>query len=148
MIARVGLSTSLAAASLLAGSLARASEQVQDVEDRPREDAEPFKGASLPVNVTPADHANVVERHEAQATIYGECPTRLSVQKDSPFFDADAITHIRVWFRGTERNNVVEYDVKNGWYLLQLRDVHGRPRWSRGKHVTTKIQGAVVVRWK
>jgi hypothetical protein len=67
-------------------------------------------------------------------------PDRLSIDPESPFYDADALArNVGVRFKGVEKNNVEEYCVSEGWIRVsagQAKDRHGRP-------VTIKLTGPV-----
>lgn len=79
----------------------------------------------------------------------GPIPDRLSVEPDSPHFNRDVANGIRVWFKGVERKNVVEYCISERWVRFQCRDGKQRPLWRKGKHVTTpKLQGDIKVEWR
>lgn len=75
-------------------------------------------------------------------------PDRLSVDRESPYYDETATKLVRVWFKGMERKNVVEYCVSEGWVKLQARDGKMRPIFRKGKHVSIHLQGPVEVQWK
>ncbi|MDX7951649.1 DUF3297 family protein [Lichenihabitans sp. Uapishka_5] len=67
-------------------------------------------------------------------------PDHLSVDPDSPFYDADALERgIGIRFKGVEKNNVEEYSVSEGWVRVaagKARDRHGQP-------LTLKMKGTV-----
>ena len=67
-------------------------------------------------------------------------PDRLSVNPDSPFYDAEALERgVGVRFKGVEKTNVDEYCVSEGWVRLTA----GAARDRRGNAMTIKLQGAV-----
>jgi hypothetical protein len=67
-------------------------------------------------------------------------PDRLSVNPDSPYYDADLLERgIGIRFKGVERNDVEEYSISEGWIRVALGkkvDRHGRP-------LTIKLSGPV-----
>ena len=67
-------------------------------------------------------------------------PDRLSVDPDSPFYDAAVLEReIGVRFRGVEKNNVEEYCVSEGWVRLAV----GKTLDRKGKQLTIKYSGPV-----
>jgi len=67
-------------------------------------------------------------------------PDRLSVNPDSPYYDADALARgVGIRFKGQEKTNVDEYCVSEGW----VRVVAGAAKDRRGQPLTLKLQGAV-----
>jgi Protein of unknown function (DUF3297). len=67
-------------------------------------------------------------------------PDRLSVDPDSPFYDADVLArNIGVKFKGEDKTNVEEYCVSEGWVRLAV----GKRVDRRGKALTVKLQGPV-----
>lgn len=67
-------------------------------------------------------------------------PDRLSVDPDSPYYDAKVLERdIGVRFRGVEKNNVEEYCVSEGWVRLAV----GKTLDRRGKQLTIKYTGPV-----
>ena len=67
-------------------------------------------------------------------------PDRLSVDPDSPYYDAALLERgVGVRFKGVEKTNVEEYCVSEGWVRLTVgttMDRHGKP-------MTLKLQGPV-----
>lgn len=67
-------------------------------------------------------------------------PDRLSNDPRSPHYDADALSRgIGIRFKGSERTDVEEYSVSEGWVRVALGkkvDRHGRP-------LTIKLTGPV-----
>ena len=67
-------------------------------------------------------------------------PDRLSVNPDSPYYDADVLQrNVGVKFKGQDKTNVEEYCVSEGWVRLSVgtsKDRHGNP-------LTMKLQGLV-----
>lgn len=75
-------------------------------------------------------------------------PDRLSVNPDSPFYDADVLARdIGIRFKGVEKNNVEEYCVSEGWVKVAAgtaKDRFGRPMTITLKGpVEPYIRGAV-----
>jgi hypothetical protein len=67
-------------------------------------------------------------------------PDRLSVNPDSPHYDADALERgVGVLFKGVDKNNVDEYCVSEGWVRLSV----GKTVDRHGKAMTVKLQGPV-----
>ena len=67
-------------------------------------------------------------------------PDRLSVDPDSPFYDADLLTRgVGIRFKGEEKNNVEEYCVSEGWVRLAV----GKTVDRHGNAMTVKYKGAV-----
>ena len=67
-------------------------------------------------------------------------PDRLSTNPDSPYFDQDLLSRgVGIRFKGTERRDVEEYCISEGWIRVALGkkvDRHGRP-------LTIKLTGEV-----
>ena len=67
-------------------------------------------------------------------------PDRLSVNPDSPHYDAAALERgVGVRFKGVEKTNVDEYCVSEGWVRLSV----GKTVDSKGNAMTVKLQGTV-----
>lgn len=67
-------------------------------------------------------------------------PDRLAVNPNSPFHDPAMLERgIGVRFNGTERDDVEEYSVSEGWIRVQA----GKARDRRGNPMTLKINGSV-----
>lgn len=67
-------------------------------------------------------------------------PDRLSIDPASPHFDAGALRRgVGIRFRGTERRDVEEYCISEGWIRVQA----GKTVDRRGKPLTLKLSGAV-----
>jgi hypothetical protein len=67
-------------------------------------------------------------------------PDRLSVDPRSPFYDADALARgVGIIFNGTERFNVEEYCVSEGWVRLSMAKTRDR----KGNPLTMKLNGNV-----
>lgn len=67
-------------------------------------------------------------------------PDRLSVDPESPYYDAEVLAHdIGIRFKGVEKTTVEEYCVSEGWIRVpagNAKDRHGRP-------LTIKLTGTV-----
>ena len=67
-------------------------------------------------------------------------PDRLSVDPNSPYYDADVLArNVGVRFKGEEKTNVEEYCVSEGWVRLAVgasKDRHGNP-------LTIRLKGPV-----
>ena len=69
-----------------------------------------------------------------------QMPDRLSVDPDSPFYNADLLARgVGIRFRGEEKTNVEEYCVSEGWVRLAVGNKVDR----RGKTLTIKLTGLV-----
>lgn len=69
-----------------------------------------------------------------------ELPDRLSVNPASPHFNEEVLKrNIGVRFNGTEKTNVEEYCVSEGW----IRVAAGRGVDRRGNPLLIKIKGSV-----
>ena len=67
-------------------------------------------------------------------------PDRLSVNPDSPYYDADLLERgIGIRFKGVERKDVEEYSISEGWIRVAL----GRKVDRRGRPLTLKLTGPV-----
>ena len=67
-------------------------------------------------------------------------PDRLSVDPDSRYYDGELLKRdIGVRFNGTERTNVEEYCISEGW----IRVVIGKTLDRRGKPLTVQYKGTV-----
>lgn len=67
-------------------------------------------------------------------------PDRLSVNPDSPFYDAEVLAKdIGIRFKGTEKTNVEEYCVSEGWVRMAV----GNSRDRFGNPMTVKASGPV-----
>ncbi|HPE49399.1 MAG TPA: DUF3297 family protein [Hyphomonas sp.] len=69
-------------------------------------------------------------------------PDRLSVDPDSPFYDAELLQHeIGVRFNGVEKTNVEEYCISEGWVKVAA----GKALDRKGRPLTLKLKGPVEV---
>lgn len=67
-------------------------------------------------------------------------PDRLSIDPDSPYFDADVLRRgIGIRFKGNERRDVEEYSISEGWIRVQA----GKTMTRTGKPLTLKLTGPV-----
>ena len=67
-------------------------------------------------------------------------PDRLAIDPASPHFDADKLERgIGIRFKDTERNNVEEYSISEGWIRVQA----GRTLDRKGRPLTLKLSGPV-----
>lgn len=67
-------------------------------------------------------------------------PDRLSIDQDSPYFDAEALSRgIGIRFKERERKDVEEYSISGGWIRVQA----GKTMDRRGKPLTIKLSGPV-----
>ena len=72
-------------------------------------------------------------------------PDRLSNDPDSPYYNAALLERdVGVRFKGTEKTNVAEYCISEGWIRVEAgktKDRHGNP-------LTIKLSGSVEVYFK
>jgi len=67
-------------------------------------------------------------------------PDRLSVNPNSPFYDAATLERgVGIRFKGAEKTNVDEYCVSEGWVRLSVGATVDR----KGNPMTVKLQGPV-----
>ena len=67
-------------------------------------------------------------------------PDRLSVNPDSPYYDAALLERgIGIRFKGVEKTNVEEYCVSEGWVRLSA----GKTLDRTGNPMTVKLKGTV-----
>ena len=67
-------------------------------------------------------------------------PDRLSVDPDSPFYDATLLERgIGIRFNGAEKTNVDEYCVSEGWVRVSA----GKAKDRTGRPMTIKLKGQV-----
>ncbi|MET0292426.1 MAG: DUF3297 family protein [Steroidobacteraceae bacterium] len=67
-------------------------------------------------------------------------PDRLSVDPRSPHYDEALLTRgVGIRFNGTERTNVEEYCVSEGW----IRTAIGKTLDRKGQPMTIKLKGVV-----
>ena len=69
-----------------------------------------------------------------------ELPDRLSVDPNSPYYNAEVLARdVGIHFKGVEKTNVEEYCVSEGWVRVtagNAKDRHGNP-------LTIKVHGPV-----
>ncbi len=69
-------------------------------------------------------------------------PDRLSVDADSPYYNSELLLRgVGVRINGTEKTNVEEYCISEGW----IRVPAGKALDRKGKPLTLKIKGTVEV---
>ena len=69
-----------------------------------------------------------------------DLPDRLSVNPDSPHYDAELLQRgIGIRFNGVEKTNVDEYCISEGW----IRVAAGKAKDRAGNPITIKIKGSV-----
>jgi hypothetical protein len=69
-----------------------------------------------------------------------ELPDRLSVDPNSPYYNADILARdVGIRFKGQEKNNVEEYCVSEGW----IRVAAGNAKDRYGNPLTIKVHGPV-----
>jgi hypothetical protein len=67
-------------------------------------------------------------------------PDRLSIDSDSPYFNADVLRRgVGIRFKGKQRYDVEEYSISEGWVRVQA----GKTVDRRGKPLTIKLTGPV-----
>ena len=67
-------------------------------------------------------------------------PDRLSVDPNSPYYDAEVLQrNVGVRFKGQDKTNVEEYCVSEGWVRLPV----GKALDRRGQPMTMKVKGKV-----
>jgi hypothetical protein len=67
-------------------------------------------------------------------------PDRLSVNPNSPYYDAELLQRgVGVRFKGVDKTNVEEYCVSEGWVRLSVGTTVDR----KGNAMTVKLQGPV-----
>jgi len=77
---------------------------------------------------------------DADEAMEDSLPDRLSTNPRSPHYDAGVLERgIRIRFNGTERTDVEEYCISEGW----IRVAMGKARDRRGQPMTFRINGSV-----
>jgi len=67
-------------------------------------------------------------------------PDRIAIDPRSPHFDGDKLKRgIGIRFKGTERTNVEEYCISEGWVRVQA----GKTLDRKGRPLTLKLNGPV-----
>ena len=68
---------------------------------------------------------------ETNKAMSDQFPDRLSVDPDSPYYDADILARdVGIRFKGAEKTNVEEYCVSEGWIRVPAgaaKDRYGNP---------------------
>ena len=61
-------------------------------------------------------------------------PNHLSIDPRSPFYSEEVLSRdVGIRFNGTEKTNVHEYDVAEGWVRVEVPTAKGSPRKSHGR---------------
>jgi Protein of unknown function (DUF3297) len=69
-----------------------------------------------------------------------EFPDRLSVDPNSPHYNADILARdVGIRFKGAEKTNVEEYCISEGWVRVSAGNAKDR----RGNPLTIKVHGPV-----
>lgn len=67
-------------------------------------------------------------------------PNKLSIDPRSPLYDEEVLIRgVGIRFNGAEKNNVVEYDVAEGWVRVEVPTAKDR----RGNPMVIKTTGTV-----
>jgi hypothetical protein len=67
-------------------------------------------------------------------------PDRIAIDPRSPHFDADKLQRgIGIRFKGTQRTNIEEYCISEGWVRVQA----GKTMDRKGRPLTIKLTGPV-----
>lgn len=67
-------------------------------------------------------------------------PNHLSIDPRSPFYDEEVLLRdVGIRFNGSEKTNVVEYDVAEGWARVEVPTAKDR----RGNPMVIKLSGTV-----
>ncbi|EHB59096.1 hypothetical protein MycrhDRAFT_1532 [Mycolicibacterium rhodesiae JS60] len=67
-------------------------------------------------------------------------PNHLSIDPRSPFYDEEVLLRdVGIRFNGSEKTNVVEYDVAEGWVRVEVPTAKDR----RGNPMVVKLSGTV-----
>jgi hypothetical protein len=78
--------------------------------------------------------------NEKSETMSDQLPDRLSVDPNSPYYNAEVLERdVGIRFKGVEKHNVEEYCVSEGWVRVtagNAKDRHGNP-------LTIKVHGPV-----
>ena len=74
-----------------------------------------------------------------------EFPDRLSVDPNSPYYNADILSRdVGIRFKGVEKTNVEEYCISEGW----IRVAAGKARDRYGNPLLIKLKGSVEAYFK
>lgn len=67
-------------------------------------------------------------------------PNRLSIDPNSPFYSEEVLSRdVGIRFNGSEKTNVHEYDVAEGWVRVEVPTARDR----RGNPMVIKLSGTV-----
>ncbi|MET0898344.1 MAG: DUF3297 family protein [Mycobacterium sp.] len=67
-------------------------------------------------------------------------PNRLSIDPSSPLYNEEVLIRgVGIRFNGVEKNNVLEYDVAEGWLRVEVPTAKDR----RGNPMVMKLSGTV-----
>jgi hypothetical protein len=84
----------------------------------------------------PTETQSEAETPQAEVTM----PDRLSVNPRSEHFNGDVLARgIGIIFNGTEKHNVEEYCISEGWIRIEV----GKSRDRKGNPMTMKLTGTV-----
>ena len=73
-------------------------------------------------------------------TMSDQLPDRLSVDPNSPYYNAEVLSRdVGVRFKGIEKTNVEEYCVSEGWVRMAV----GRALDRRGRPITLTFKGVI-----
>jgi hypothetical protein len=79
-------------------------------------------------------------RPDEETIMTDKLPDRLSVHPSSPHYDEATLARdVGIRFNGTEKTNVEEYCVSEGW----IRVAAGNSRDRKGNPITVKLKGVV-----
>jgi Protein of unknown function (DUF3297) len=77
---------------------------------------------------------------ETNKAMNDEFPDRLSVDPNSPYYNADILARdVGIRFKGVEKTNVEEYCISEGW----VRVTAGNAKDRYGNPLTIKVHGPV-----
>lgn len=80
------------------------------------------------------------ESSEPSASAPDLPPDRLAIDPSSPHFDADKLQRgVGIRFKGTQRTNVEEYSISEGWVRVQA----GKTMDRNGRPLTIRLNGPV-----
>lgn len=151
------LGVAILGASLLAAGVARATTDIAVAEEEGRRARLPPDGADLGVLDIGASMFDAIRVLDQPGIIFNKpvaatfdpnepLPDRLSVNPESPFYDAELLKTQRfgVRFDGKDRpGDVEEYCISEGWIRVQTYLANGKVRRERGKIICLKKWGKV-----
>ena len=83
--------------------------------------------------------------NEKSETTSDELPDRLSVDPNSPYYNAEVLARdVGIRFKGVEKTNVSEYCVSEGWVRVEV----GKTKDRYGNPLTIKLTGPVEAYYK